>query len=70
VDVVLICLAQGGKNIIMIMTLFWDVEPYSLVKVYRRCKKLTASAHSGDSGTPVNFYQTAWRNIAFILVTV
>jgi hypothetical protein len=52
----------------MQMTVFWDVEPCSLVQVYRRFRGACCLHHQGDeaASTPemaVNFYRTTWRNI-------
>jgi hypothetical protein len=46
----------------MKMTVFWDVTPCSLVKVYRRFIDLIMEAEN-TSETSVNFYQTTRRNI-------
>jgi hypothetical protein len=47
------------------MTVFWDVAPCSLIKVYRRFKCACCLHHQGDSlsETPANFYRTSRRNI-------
>jgi hypothetical protein len=54
----------------MKMTVFWDVAPYSLVKVYRRLPLavfmmiIVLMMEAGStSETSVNFYQTTLRNI-------
>jgi hypothetical protein len=41
------------------MTIFWVVEPCSVVKVFRLIALMMEAA--GTSKTPVNFYQTTRR---------
>jgi hypothetical protein len=45
------------------MTVFWDVEPCSLLEVYRRFRRALTMEAANTSGTSVNFYQTTLRNI-------
>jgi hypothetical protein len=52
----------------MKMAIFWIVAPFSLVEVYRRFSG-TCCLHdvlmmkaASTSETPLNFYQTTWRN--------